>query len=115
MMEIGRMQQSKQPRRPHYIEEWTKTKGWRQADLARELDADKGLVSRWFAGGTPGVDWQEKLAALFSIKPEDLFSAPSERWFREFIRGRTDEEIDHIKRSLEVTFPRKGHNQSSTG
>ena len=101
------MQLSKQPRRPHYIEKWTRTKGWRQADLVRELGADKGIVSRWFAGATPGVEWQEKLAAIFSIQPEDLFSDPADRWFREFVRGRTDEEIEHIKRSLEVTFLRK--------
>jgi transcriptional regulator with XRE-family HTH domain len=102
---------NKQPRRPHFIPEWTDSKGWTQADLARNLGADRGVVSRWFNGASPGVDWQEKLASLFSIEPEALFSHPSESWFKDFLVGRSAEEIAHIQRSLEVLFPRKGVDQ----
>jgi transcriptional regulator with XRE-family HTH domain len=97
----------KQPRRPHFIPAWAERRHLSQADLARELGADKGLVSRWFNGSTPGVEWQERLAALFHCEPEDLFRHPNEDWLKRFFDGRSEEEIEHIKRSLEVTFPKK--------
>jgi transcriptional regulator with XRE-family HTH domain len=78
-----------------------------QADLARELGADKGLVSRWFSGSSPGVEWQEKLAALFHCDPEDLFRHPNEDWLKRFFQGRSEEEIERIKASLELIFPKK--------
>lgn len=98
---------SKQPRRPHYIEAWAELRNLKQADLARELGADKGLVSRWFNGSTPGVEWQERLAALFQCEVDDLFRHPNDNWIKRFFEGRSEEEIEHIKRSLEVTFPKR--------
>lgn len=99
--------QSKQPRRPHYIEAWAKRRGLNQADLARELGADKSVVSRWFKGSTPSPDWQERLAALFFCEPESLFRHPDDDWLRRFFQNRSEEEIERIKKSLEFGFPLK--------
>lgn len=97
---------SKQPHRPHYIQAWAERRGMKQADLARQLGADKGLVSRWYKGTTPNLEWQTKLAALFHCEREDLFRHPHEDWLKRFFQGRSEEEIEHIQRSLEVTFPK---------
>ncbi len=64
MSEITSIHKSKQPRRPHYIAEWAELRGLTQADLARELGADKSVVSRWFNGTSPSQEWQERLAEL---------------------------------------------------
>jgi len=102
-----RIHSMKQPRRPHFIREWAERRHLTQADLARELGADKSLVSRWFNGSTPGVDWQQRLAALFHCEEDALFRHPDDDWIRRFFEGRSREEIEHIRRSLETIFPRK--------
>lgn len=107
MNKDSRIHALKQPRRPHFIKEWAERRNLSQADLARELGADKSLVSRWFNGSTPGVDWQERLSALFHCDPDALFRHPNDDWMRRFFDGRSDEEIEHIRRSLEITFPKK--------
>ena len=94
-------------RRPHYIAEWAVSRGWRQADLARSCDADKSLVSRWYSGATPGIEWRQRLARVFAVEPEDFFTHPTDHWFKSFLTGRSLDEVEHIKRSLEVLFPRK--------
>ena len=107
MTKVSKIHASKQPRRPHYIEEWASRRQMTQADLARELGADKSLISRWYSGSTPGVEWQQALADLFHVDAESLFRHPDDDWLKRFFQGRSDEEIDRIKRSLEVTFPRR--------
>lgn len=77
-----------------------------QADLARELDADKSVVSRWFNGTTPGLDWQERLAALFHCEPEALFRHPDDDWVARFFRNRSRDELERMKKLLEAAFPR---------
>jgi hypothetical protein len=98
---------SQAPRRSHYLVEWADSRGWRQADVARACDADKSLVSRWYKGATPGIEWRERLARVFSVEPEAFFAHPSDHWFKSFLAGRSLDEVDHIKKSLEVLFPRK--------
>lgn len=88
-----------------------------QADLARELDADPGLVSRWFSGASPGVEWQQKLAALFEIEPESLFRSPEDDWLKRFfqsqsrlaalLKDRDQDELNRITQLIELTFPTK--------
>lgn len=107
-MNVARIHTSKQPRRPHHVEAWAETRGLSQADLAREIGADKGLVSRWYNGTTPGVEWQKKLAAFFHIEPESLFRHPDDDWLSRFFRGRSKAEIERIKQTLETAFPRDG-------
>lgn len=96
---------TRQPRRPHFIQEWAEARGFKQVDLANEVGADKSIVSRWFNGSTPGVEWQLKLAALFGCEPESLFSHPDEEWFKRFLSKRKQDEIERIKTMLKAAFP----------
>jgi transcriptional regulator with XRE-family HTH domain len=108
MTEIVRIHKGKQPKRPHYIEEWAVARGFEnQAKLAAELDVDKSVVSRWYSGSTPNVESQERLAALFHCEPESLFRHPDDDWIARFLHGRSEEEVERIKRTLESAFPLK--------
>jgi transcriptional regulator with XRE-family HTH domain len=98
----------RQPARPHYIKQWAEMRGYdKPVRLAEALGADKGHVSKWYRGTSPGIEWQIKMAALFNIEPADLFSNPDDVWFSQFIRGRDPQEVTRIKQGLEVNFPRK--------
>jgi transcriptional regulator with XRE-family HTH domain len=109
MHNVIRIHKGKQPNRPHYIEAWAEKRGFeRQADLAEELNADKSLVSRWYAGATPNREYQEKLAALFYCDRESLFRHPDDDWLSRFLQGRTRDEVEKIKQLLELAFPRTG-------
>jgi transcriptional regulator with XRE-family HTH domain len=101
---------SKQPRRPHFIQEWAEARGLQQSDLARELGADKSVVSRWFSGTTPGIEWQERLAAMFHCEPDSLFRHPDDDWLTKFFEDRSREEIQRMKQVLEITFPKRQGN-----
>ena len=96
----------RQPRRPHFIPEWAELRDRTQAELARDIGADKSVVSRWFAGATPGDDWQKTLADYFHCEPEALFRHPDDHWLTEFFAGRSPEEIKRAKEMLELAFPR---------
>lgn len=99
----------KQPRRPHFIEEWAEKRGYEnQADLVRASGADKGQVSRWYDGASPGEEWQGKLKALFNIEDErGIFCHPDDDWLSRFFAGRDPKEIERIKQTLETAFPIK--------
>lgn len=97
----------KQPRRPHFIQEWAAANKLKQIDVAESIGADKGLVSRWFAGSTPNEHWQGKLAELFCCAPNALFRDPDEQWFVEFLANRSPEEVKRIKETLFAAFPKK--------
>lgn len=101
-------ERNRQPQRPHFIPQWAEARGVNQAQIVKDLGADKSVVSRWFSGTTPGRDWQEKLAAYFHCEPESLFRHPDDDWIARFLRGRSKEERDRIKQSLELIFPRTG-------
>ena len=108
-MTTDSIHRSRQPRRPHHIEDWAKRREMSQADIAREIGADKSVVSRWFNGTTPGVEWQTKLAALFQLDdPEALFRHPDEDWISRFFANRKREEVEKMKQMLELAFPRTG-------
>jgi transcriptional regulator with XRE-family HTH domain len=107
MPAVTAIHRSKQPRRPHYIPEWTERRNLSQADLGRKLGADKSVVSRWFKGATPGEPYQNRLAALFGIDREALFRHPDDDWFAQMFAGRRADEIEAMKRTLEAAFPRK--------
>lgn len=108
MNQVTRIHPSKQPRRPHYIKEWAEHRGFKsQAALAAILNIDKSVVSRWYNGGSPGADHQEKLAALFDCEPEALFRHPDDDWFAKFFRDRSEEELERMKTVLEASFPRR--------
>lgn len=106
-MQDATIHKSKQPRRPHHIADWADMRGLSQADIARELGADKSVISRWFSGTTPGVEWQEKLAALFHTTPEGLFRHPDDDWLSKFFADRSRAEVEKMKQMLELAFPKK--------
>jgi transcriptional regulator with XRE-family HTH domain len=109
MGDIDMQHIQRQPRRPHHIASWAEVRQMSQADIARELGADKSIVSRWFNGTTPGLPWQEKLAALFQMEsPESLFRHPDDDWIANLFRRLRREEVERAKRMLEAAFPRTG-------
>jgi DNA-binding XRE family transcriptional regulator len=108
MAEVTRIHKGKQPNRPHFIEDWAVHRNFRtQIELANALEADKSVISRWYGGSTPSLDWQLKLAALFEIEREALFRHPDDDWIAKFFQGRSQEERERAKKMLEVAFPRK--------
>lgn len=104
--QITTIHASKQPRRPHYIAEWMERRNLKAIDLAKELGADKGLVSRWLDGASPGTDWQEKLGAFFGCGRDGIFRHPDEDWLKRFFEGRKADEVARIKATLEAAFPK---------
>jgi transcriptional regulator with XRE-family HTH domain len=108
MPPVTRIHKSKQPRRPHYVQEWAEYRGYKsQAELIEASGADKSTVSRWYSGSSPSVEWQIKLAELFDCEPESLFRHPDDDWFAKFFADREREEIERMKISLQASFPRK--------
>ncbi len=107
MSDFPAIHTGKQPRRPHFIAEWAEARGLKQVDLANALGADKSVISRWYRGTAPGVEWQARLAALFGCEPDSLFRHPDDDWLARFFRDRNREEIERIKAVLEMSFPRK--------
>lgn len=106
MSKVVRIHQRSTPNRPHFIPEWAERRGLKQSDIARELGADKSIVSRWFHGTSPSDFWIERLAAFFGCEKESLFRHPDDDWMAAFLRGRPAEEIERIKATLEAAFPR---------
>jgi transcriptional regulator with XRE-family HTH domain len=94
----------KQPRRPHFIPEWAERRGLTQVELANLLGADKSVISRWYAGATPGEEWQSKLADLFVCDREGLFRHPDEEWLTKFFRNRSADDVQRMKTMLEAAF-----------
>lgn len=98
----------RQPKRPHYLREWVERRNFKtDAAFAKEIGADKGVVSRWLDEDnptTPGKDWQEKLGVFFGDEadPVDIFRHPDDDWFARLIRTNSDEKIAQAKRLLEA-------------
>lgn len=72
-------------------------------------EVDKSQVYRWLKGQLPQPPMQRRIASALELdEPEALLRDPDNDWFRQFIRGRSREEIDRIRRVLEMSFPRTG-------
>lgn len=105
-MTTVQIHKGKQPNRPHFIREWAEHRGFhKQADLAKALEADKSVVSRWYKGTSPTEDWQKRLAELFHCEPESLFRHPDDDWFTKFFRNRQRDELERMRKMLEAAFP----------
>lgn len=107
MSEITRIHKGKQPRRPHYVQEWAEHRGFiRPVDLATALEVDKSVVSRWYNGSTPNEESQEKLSDLFQCDREALFRHPDDDWIAKFFRDRSRDELERMRTMLQAAFPR---------
>ena len=108
-MAIARIHRGKQPKRPHFIQEWAERRGYdTQAELVEALGADKSVVSRWYDGASPGEEWQKKLVALFHCEePDGIFRHPDEDWLARFFRKRSADEAQRARAMLEAAFPEK--------
>lgn len=105
MSNIKHIHSSKTPVRLHFIEEWAEKRNLSQADIVREIGADKGLVSRWFRSGVmPKEDYLEKLAALFGTDIHGLFRHPDEDWLARFFRDKSEAQREHAIQMLKVLF-----------
>lgn len=112
MAQVVRIHSGKTPIRMHYIREWAKKRGLKQADIVRQMPADqkadKSTVSRWFKGSVPT---EKHLVALVGIleaeEPAQLFRHPDDDWIAGLLRGRSEEERQKIAQVIEITFPRR--------
>jgi hypothetical protein len=108
MAATTQIHKGKTPRRKHYIPEWAEVRHLIQADFVRDLGADKGTVSRWFDGNTPRDEYLDRLVAYLKLESRDaIFRHPDDDWMASFLRGRDREEVERIKQSLELHFPKK--------
>lgn len=107
MKEPTKVHSSKQPQRIHFIVEWAEKRGLSQADIAREIGADKSVISRWFSGSLPSEKYLEPLAGIFHTDLNGLFRHPEDDWMTRFLQERSLEELNRIRATLEAAFPRK--------
>jgi hypothetical protein len=93
---ITKIHTGKQPNRIHYIVEWAERRGVTQADIVRNVHADKATVSRWFAGVIPSEEYLEPLAGYLELDDvECLFRHPDDDWvLRHFKRASKDTQED---------------------
>lgn len=108
MAQVTRIHSNKTPQRLHYIVEWAERRGLKQADIVREVGADKATVSRWFGGSLPNEAYLQPLAGLFGTEVVGLFRHPDDDWIARFLQGRTSDEIGRIKTVLSSAFPKTG-------
>lgn len=105
MSNTVRIHTDKEPIRNHFIVEWAEKRGLSQADIVREIGADKGLVSRWFKGTNPKQDYLEKLAAIFETDVSGLYRHPDDDWLAKFFRDKTEEQKEKAIQMLQLMFP----------
>lgn len=104
MNNVTRIHSDKAPTRIHFIVEWAEKRGLIQADIVREIGADKGLVSRWFDGKVPKADYLAKLAALFETDVNGLFRHPDDDWLAKFFKDKSDEQKERAIEMLRLWF-----------
>lgn len=93
------------PRR-HYIAEWSEKRGVKQADIVREIGADKGSVSRWFVAGIiPTEKYLKPLADFLQVdEVVDLFRHPDDDWLAKMFRDKTEEQKEAAIQMLKIFF-----------
>ncbi|MBX5206722.1 helix-turn-helix transcriptional regulator [Rhizobium sp. NZLR11] len=104
MNNVTEIHAGKENKRIHYIVEWAEKRQLSQADIVREIGADKSLVSRWFSGTNPGKEWRPKLEALFGADEGGLYRHPDDDWLARFFRDKTAEERRKAVELLEMFF-----------
>ena len=110
MAQVPKIHQGKTPPRIHYIAEWAEKRGKKQADFVTAVGADKGTVSRWFAGRLPEQPYLLKIAAFLAVdEPADLFRHPDDNWFKRMFEGRSQKEIEDSKRLVAIHLDKTGN------
>jgi transcriptional regulator with XRE-family HTH domain len=96
----------KSDRRRHFIPEWAAKRGVKQADIVREIGADKGAVYRWFADGVIPTEKYLKPLADFLDADEvvDLFRHPDDDWMAKMFRDKTEQQKEAAIRMLNLFF-----------
>lgn len=90
----------------HFIAEWAARRGLSQADIGREINANKALVSRWFNQGIiPQADTREKLAGLFGISRNGLFMHPDDYVLATLFQRMTEDQKHTAVNILKAAFP----------
>jgi transcriptional regulator with XRE-family HTH domain len=107
MAKLHKVRSGSTGNRIHFIVEWAEKRGLSQADIVREIGADKSVVSRWFSGSLPSEKYLEPLAGLFATDVNGLFRHPEDDWMLRFLRERSIDELNRIRATLELAFPRK--------
>ena len=107
MNEPVKVHSVKLPQRIHLIVEWAEKRNLSQADIVREVGADKSVVSRWFSGSLPSEKYLEPLAGIFHTDINGLFRHPEDDWMLRFLQERSLEELSRIRTTLEAAFPKK--------
>lgn len=105
---VASIHKGKTPQRVHYLDLWADLRGKKQADFAKEGLADKSTVSRWFSGQLPTEENLNKIADFLELEePSWLFRDPADDWMRRMFEGRSAEERERMKATLEAAFPPK--------
>jgi transcriptional regulator with XRE-family HTH domain len=104
MSNVTTIHGSKESKRIHYIVEWAEKRQLTQADIVREIGADKSLVSRWFSGTNPGKEWRPRLEALFNADEGGLYRHPDDDWLAKFFKDKSDEDKRKAVELLEMFF-----------
>lgn len=112
MDNVTKIHAGKTPNRIHFIPEWAEKCGLSQADIVREIGADKSLVSRWYSGTKPGDEYLRKLAALLVHQDKEtadpdtnaLFRHPDDDWLMKFFKERSQADKEKAIDMLRVMF-----------
>lgn len=107
MAKLARIHESRTPPRLHFIPEWLEKRGLKQADVVRELDIDKGTVSKWCKGQLPQETNLVRLAAMLHTEPMSLFRHPDDDWIAQMFKNRSADELQRMRETLKAAFPRK--------
>lgn len=108
--------------RRHFLREWLEERGMEPMDLVHALNEsepdhfiDKTQIYRWLRGQLPHAKTQVRIAAALSLTdpetgeptPERLMHHPAHDWIARKFQGRDMEEIERIRRMVDIAFPDK--------
>lgn len=110
MVQVTRIHKGKTPTRLHFLAEWAERRGLKQVDIVAATGADKGTVSRWFAGRMPETPylWDVIGALELGDEPNAFFRHPDDNWFKKMFAGRKQQEIDDAKKLVEINLGKSG-------
>jgi transcriptional regulator with XRE-family HTH domain len=93
------------PERIHFIVDWAKEHNLSQADISRQIDADRAIVSRWFNQGVmPKPEYLVKLGTLFGTTPQGMFHRPQDEALLKLFCVLTDEQKEQLVEMAKVMF-----------